>query len=341
MFPVLPPEWHPQAAVLLTWPRPDGDFSADYAAVDRNFMALACAIAPHTPLIVVAPPHDQQLRTRLLHAGIPPQRLRMLAAEADDVWARDHGPITVIDNGRCIHRDFRFNGWGGKYPAARDDRIPLAMELAGLLPGERTPVDFVLEGGGIDSDGRGTILTTTSCLLAATRNGPVTRDDVELRLRDSLGATRILWLQHGTLAGDDTDGHIDTLARFCDPSTIAYQACDDADDVHFAPLAAMRQELEQFRDPDGKPYRLVPLPLPAAVHDDDGRRLPAGYANFLITNRAVLVPTYDDAADAEALARLTEVFPRHKVVGVDCRSLIRQYGSLHCVTMQIPECHSS
>lgn len=335
-LPVVPAEWHPQSAVLLTWPRPDGDFAALFGAVDRNFIRLARAIAAHTPLLIVAPPEDAQLGARLRHAGVDPARYTLVPAPSDDVWARDHGPITVFRDGRALHRDFRFNGWGGKFAAARDDRITAALETAGALPGARTPVDFELEGGAIDSDGNGTLLTTARCLLAPERNGTVTRAQVEAVLRDTLGAARVLWLEHGGLEGDDTDGHIDTLARFCAPDTIAFQSCENRDDPHYAPLQAMQRELEALRRADGAPYRLVPLPLPAAVHDADGRRLPAGYANFLISNGAVLMPTYGDAADAVALERLAAAFPRHRVTGVDCRALIHQYGSLHCVTMQLP-----
>jgi len=199
-------------------------------------------------------------------------------------------------------------------------------------------VDFVLEGGAIEVDGTGTLLTTERCLLAPTRNPTLDWAAIEKVLRDKFGVSRILWLKHGDLLGDDTDGHIDTIARFCDAHTIAYQGCEDRDDPHYADLAAMAAELAAFRTAEGKPYKLVPLPLPAAMHDpDDGRRLPAGYANFLIINGAVLVPVYGDAKnDAIALERLRPCFPGREVVPIECRALIHQYGSLHCVTMQIP-----
>ena len=186
-------------------------------------------------------------------------------------------------------------------------------------------------------DGSGTLLTTARCLLAPTRNPKLTQDGLEARLKELLGLDRILWLQHGHLTGDDTDSHIDTLARFCDARTIAYVACADPDDEHHAELKAMEEELRALRAADGRPYRLVPLPWPRARYDDDGRRLPATYANFLIINGAVLVPTYDDPADGPALARLRECFPGREIIGVDCLPLIYQYGSLHCVTMQLPE----
>jgi agmatine/peptidylarginine deiminase len=199
-------------------------------------------------------------------------------------------------------------------------------------------VDFVLEGGAIESDGLGTLLTTERCLLAPTRNPGLDQAAIEALLKDKFGLQRVLWLRHGDLLGDDTDGHIDTIARFCDAHTIAYQGCEDRDDPHYEDLAAMARELEALRTAEGKPYKLVALPLPAAIHDpDDGRRLPAGYANFLILNGAVLVPIYgDEKNDAVALERLRPCFPDREVLGIECRALIHQYGSLHCVTMQIP-----
>jgi agmatine/peptidylarginine deiminase len=271
-------------------------------------------------------------------AGVRGDRLRVLSVPADDVWARDHGPITVFRDRRPVHLDFAFNGWGGKFDAARDNAIThrLAALQAWNAPVET--LDFVLEGGGIESDGAGTLLTTERCLLAPTRNPGLAKAQIEEKLKGWFGLTRVLWLSRGDLVGDDTDGHIDTLARFCDPGTIAYQACDDRQDAHYEELAAMAVELAALRDAYGKPYKLVPLPLPDPIHDtEDGRRLPAGYANFLIVNGAVLVPVYGDRHDAEALARLRPCFPGRELIGIDCRALIHQYGSLHCVTMQIPK----
>jgi agmatine/peptidylarginine deiminase len=337
MLTTLPAEWHPQRAVMLTWPRADGDFSNIFPEVEACFIAIASAIAAHTPLLITTAGDAAALESVLLRAEIPRQRFQILKAPTDDVWARDHGPITVSRDAQAVHLDFGFNGWGGKFPAENDNRITAALYAAGLLPGRLETVDFIIEGGAIESDGEGSLLTTSSCLLAPTRNGKTDRARVESRLKPLFGVERILWLDHGDLSGDDTDGHIDTLARFCNPQTIAFQACEDPNDEHFKPLSAMAEQLASMRQTDGHPYHLVPLPLPRAIHDDSGRRLPAGYANFLITNGAVLVPTYDDPADAVALERLRRSFPKHQVIGIDCRALIHQYGSLHCVTMQIPE----
>ena len=338
MTTTLPAEWAPQQAVLLTWPHAAGDFGPMLDAAHAQFLHLALAIADSTPLLVVAPPDQPALRDELIAAGVPAERLAIVPLPSNDVWARDHGPVTVFRDGTAVHLDFRFNGWGGKFTADADDAVCAALAAAGALPGTSEALPIVAEGGAIESDGAGTILTTTRCMLDPARNAGATRASVEAWMAEHFGAARVLWLAHGDLIGDDTDGHIDTLARFCDPHTIAYQACKDAADPHHAELSAMEAELRALRDAEGNPYRLVPLPLPAPAYDEaDGRRLPAGYANFLITNAQVLVPTYDDPADAEALSRLQAAFPGHAVRGVDCRTLIQQNGSLHCVTMQIPE----
>lgn len=333
----LPPEWAPQSSVMLTWPRADGDFARHFAAVEENFVRIAVAISRQQALHINYGQEPRELRARLQLAGARVDRVRIFQVASDDVWARDHGPITVLRDGRPVHLDFGFNGWGGKFEAAQDDA--LTRRLAELGAWNGVPVetqDFVLEGGAIEVDGHGTLLTTERCLLAPTRNPHLDRAAIEAFLKPRLGLSRVLWLRHGDLLGDDTDGHIDTIARFCDAHTIAYQACDDRADAHHADLAAMQEELRALRDPRGQPYRLVPLPLPAAMHDEDGQRLPAGYANFLILNGAVLVPVYGAPQDEAALAALRPCFPGREVIGIDCRWLIRQYGSLHCVTMQIP-----
>ena len=195
---------------------------------------------------------------------------------------------------------------------------------------------FVLEGGSIESDGQGTLLTTEACLLSANRNDSLTKDEIELFLKETFGLQRVLWLQNGYLAGDDTDSHIDTLARFCDAHTIAYVQCVDSADEHYEALRRMEKELQAFRTTEGQPYRLIPLPMAEAAWGDAGKRLPATYANFLIINGAVLLPCYSTLQDALAKEQLQTAFPDREVVGVDCQALIRQHGSLHCVTMQYP-----
>lgn len=332
----LPPEWAPQSAVMLTWPRADGDFARHFEAVEANFVAIAVAISQHEEVHINYGLDPANLRDRLIQAGAHPARLRVYRVESDDVWARDHGPITVIRDGRLVHLDFTFNGWGNKFSAERDNQLTRKLAGLGAWSAPIETVDFVLEGGGIEVDGCGALLTTERCLLAPTRNPQLTREDIEAVLKREFGIERVLWLKHGDLLGDDTDGHVDTIARFCDAHTIAYQGCSDASDAHYEDLKGLADELAALRTRDGSPYDLVELPLPAPIFDEDGQRLPAGYANFLIMNNVVLVPIYGDANDEPALSKLREVFEDREVIGIDCRALILQYGGLHCVTMQIP-----
>jgi agmatine/peptidylarginine deiminase len=334
----LPAEWEAQSGVQLTWPHEDTDWGPNLASVEPVFAAIGAAIARRESLLVVC--RDADHRTHVLEqlrsAGTDLDRVQLGIALADDTWARDHGAITILQDGRPILLDFVFNGWGGKFPAERDNRLTANLAAQGRFGS--TPVegvDLVLEGGSIESDGAGTLLTTRHCLLQPTRNPGLSMAEIEQALRRLLGVHRVLWLEHGALDGDDTDGHIDTLARFCDPSTIAYVECSDPADSQFAGLERMAAELAALKQASGEPYRRIPLPLPAPVFDD-GRRLPATYANFLVINDAVLVPLYDDPADAIAMERLGSAFPGRSVVGIDCREIIRQGGSLHCLTMQFP-----
>lgn len=324
---------------MLTWPHESADWWRWLDKVDRAFAGIAREVARRQRLLVTVRDglHEARVRSAIADAGADLSRISFFRAPADDAWVRDHGPITVIRDGQRVLLDFQFNGWGNKYDASEDNRLTARLHAAGAfgdLPLE--PVDFVLEGGSIETDGVGTLLTTTSCLLSPQRNPDWSRERIEAFLISLFGVERVLWLEHGALAGDDTDGHIDTLARFCDPGTIAWQSCDDATDEHHAELTAMGEELKALRTLDGKPYQLVALPFPAAKHDEDGKRLPASYANFLIINDAVLVPAYDDPADAVAAERLAECFPGRTIVMLDGLPIVHQYGSLHCVTMQVP-----
>lgn len=336
----LPPEWARQSAVMLTWPHSHGDWALLLNTVEPVFAAIAREVTKRQRLIVACydAAHLVDVRARLREAGADLDRTGLYIVPSNDTWARDHGPITVIHDARPRLLNFRFNGWGGKYIHDLDDAISSRLrDLAAFGDTPMDDIDLVLEGGSIETDGEGTLLTTEECLLSERRNPRLSRSDLTNALAEQFGTPRVLWLRHGHLMGDDTDGHIDTLARFCDPHTIAYVACDDPNDPHYASLAQMAEELQAFTDYQGQPYRLVPLPLPAPCHDETGKRLPATYANFLIINGAVLVPTYDGPADQIALERLADCFVDREVVPIDCRPLIAQYGSLHCVTMQLPE----
>ncbi|MFP4280592.1 MAG: agmatine/peptidylarginine deiminase [Halochromatium sp.] len=330
----LPAEWEPQAAIMLTWPHPGTDWARQLDAVERVYQRLVPLIGRDQEVLIVCrdAPHRAAIQAQLSASSVA--RIRFAIAPSNDTWARDHGPISVIDGAsgqRCLI-DFRFDGWGGKYPAALDDRIT-ATVFAGDECLESSAL--VLEGGAIESDGAGSLLAVRRTLVDPQRNPGWSQAAIEDELRIRLGIERFLWLEHGQLSGDDTDGHIDTLARFCDARTIGYAASSDPADADHPVLEQLAAELRRLRQRNGEPYRLVALPQPAPIHDDDGQRLPAGYANFLITNRSVLVPVYADPADAIACERLASCFPGRRIEPVDCRPLIRQGGSLHCITMQL------
>ena len=309
----LPAEWEPQWGVQLTWPHARTDWAPMLDEITATYEEMAREIRKREELLIVGEP-------------------------SNDTWARDHGFITLVDDeGHARLLDFKFNGWGEKFAAELDNAINRRIYDEGKIKGEYVDcLDFVLEGGSIESDGKGTIFTTTGCLLAPHRNQPMTKAQIEERLKQELHAERILWIDHGNLVGDDTDGHIDTLVRICPDDTLLYMGAGEPDDEQNEELRQMEEQLNSFRTLDGKPYRLMKLPMPKAIIFE-GERLPATYANFLVINGAVLVPTYDQTdLDAEAMRVIGETFPGREIVGIDCRSIIKQHGSLHCCTMQYP-----
>ena len=337
----LPAEWEEQDCVQLTWPHAATDWAPYLSDITLTFTALAQAITARERLIVVTPEPDsvaRQLREVLDQAAM--SRVIFVEAPSNDTWARDHGPLTLSGStpGTFKLLNFCFNGWGEKFEARLDNAINTRLFASGLFQGSMEEhANFVLEGGSVESDGRGTIFTTSCCLLAPHRNQPLSRQQIEQRLKLMLHADRIVWLDHGELIGDDTDGHIDTLVRIAPNDTLLYDACTDSTDPQYDGLKALEEQLRSLRTLDGKPYRLVPLPLPDPLFDGEDR-LPATYANFLIINGAVLCPTYGQPQhDSEALARLGEVFPDRAIIGIDSRTAIRQHGSLHCLTMQYPK----
>ncbi len=334
----LPAEWHLQNCIQLTWPHAETDWAYMLDEVQECFLRIAREIAARELLLIVTP--EPEKVEKQIAATVNMANVRFLKCPTNDTWARDHGAITLIEEGTPSLLDFTFNGWGLKYAANFDNQITRRAVEAGALKGRYVNrLGFVLEGGSIESDGQGTLLTTSECLLSPNRNGQMNRVEIEEYLRSVFHLERVLWLDHGYLAGDDTDSHIDTLARFCSPDTIAYVKCDDRSDEHYEALHAMEEQLMIFRTRTGKPYRLLALPLPDCIREEKtGERLPATYANFLIMNSAVLYPTYNQPEkDRQAKAVLQQAFPTLEVVGIDCRSLIRQHGSLHCVTMQYPK----
>ena len=334
----MPAEWHKQHMVQLTWPHEGTDWNYMLDEVEACFVELAKAICARERLLIVAPDVNK-VRNMLGKAGANIPNITLFACETNDTWARDHAFITLLGDNVPHYVDFCFNGWGRKFEASLDNAINGKLYDAGIVKGEYEDcTSFVLEGGSIESDGKGTLLTTSQCLLAPHRNQPMEREDIERCLKNMLHVERVLWLDYGNLIGDDTDGHVDTVARLAPNDTIVYMQCCNKNDEQYADLCAMEEQIKALRTADGKPYRTLPLPSPTPIYDEDGERLPATYANFLIMNGAVLYPTYAQP-DKDKLAAevLSKAFPGYEIVGIDCRALIKQHGSLHCVTMQYPK----
>ena len=321
----LPAEWEPQEGVQLTWPHIRTDWAPMLDEITAVYRQMAREIAQRERLIIVAPEDAAYDMLRIV-------------CDTNDTWARDHGFISLVDDqGHRRLLDYQFNGWGEKFEAGLDNAINRRLYDLGELEGEYVDcLDFVLEGGSIESDGKGTVFTTSKCLMAPHRNQPLKKSEIEQRLIQDLGASRIIWIDYGSLTGDDTDGHIDTLVRICPDDTLLYVGCDDPQDEQYEELQKMEAQLRTFRTLDGKPYTLEKLPMPRPIYDGEDR-LPATYANFLVINGAVLCPTYGQPdLDTEALSIIGGAFPDREIVGIDCRPVISQHGSLHCCTMQFP-----
>lgn len=335
------PEWYPQSGVQLTWPHAGTDWAYMLPEVTECYLRLAFEIARREPLLIVAP--EPEPVKRLLREKLPVavcDNIAFAACPTNDTWARDHAFLTVGGGSAGLELlDFRFNGWGDKFESNLDNAINRTIFDRGhILGGTYTDcLDFCLEGGSIETDGRGTLLTTAQCLLNPNRNPQYGQSEIEDILARRLGVNHFLWLTEGYLAGDDTDSHIDTLARLCPDNTILYVKCADKNDEHFAALQRMEEQIKAFRTPEGEPYRLITVPMPPAVYDDEGDRLPATYANYLVMDKAVLSPTYG-LPETDELARqaIIKAYPSREAVGVPCSALIRQHGSLHCATMQYP-----
>ena len=345
----LPSEWHKQVAVQLTWPHAKTDWAPYLEDIVRMEVRMADEITKREELVIATPEKDavkELLSTQLTEQQL--SRVRIVEMPTDDTWARDHGAITLLPRiedgektGKNILLDFCFNGWGKKFPADNDNRITQNLNSSGVFENYyeyvmRDHLDFVLEGGSIESDGKGTVFTTSQCLMAPNRNQPLTKKEIEEYLKKTLCAEQIIWLDYGNLIGDDTDGHIDTIVRIAPNDTILYVKCEDKNDEQFDDFNALENQLQNLRTKEGKPYRLLPLPMPKAMYDD-GDRLPATYANFLIINGAALVPTYNQPyLDKKAMDIIQTAFPDREIIGIDAQVAVRQHGSLHCLTMQFP-----
>ncbi|ASM49657.1 hypothetical protein PESP_a1557 [Pseudoalteromonas espejiana DSM 9414] len=336
------PEWAEQDAVMLTWPHDQTDWADTLTRVEPVYVELATHITAVQHLVIVA--HNDDLKSHIISllttANVDLNKVECVVTPTNDTWARDHGPITcasACDARQLKVYDFIFNGWGNKFESALDNKInAVLINELGNKANHYQALDVVLEGGGIEINEHGVLLTTSECLLNKNRNPDLSPTDIETLLKTHLGATDFLWVDHGYLAGDDTDSHIDTLVRFAPNNTLVYVQCDDKTDEHYSALNAMENQLQSFKTQNNTPYNLIALPWPKPVFDDENTRLPATYANYLIINNAVLVPTYNDDNDALALAQIQKAYPKHKIIGINCLPIIEQFGSLHCITMQLP-----
>ncbi len=336
----LPPEWHIQHFILLAWPDETTDWKPYLEEIRATMRAIVEAISRYEEVVVVGrEPSEIIDYLGMSLSSEQMERVRTVACPINDTWARDFGAITLLptDDGEPIFLDFQFNGWDKKFPATFDNNITKTLYEKGVLRGQLSDNnDFVLEGGSIESDGQGTIFTTSRCLLAANRNQPLTQMDIERQLIRRLCSKRVVWLHHGQILGDDTDGHIDTIVRVCPNDTLLYVKAAE-DDPQYPDFCALETELKALRTLAGEPYTLLPLPMPKAIYYD-GERLPATYANFLVINNAVLVPTYQQAElDQEACKIIQTAFPDRQIIPIDATVLIRQHGSIHCLTMQFPK----
>lgn len=336
----MPAEWEPHEATWLSWPHnpktwPDRDF----AVVEDIWAQMAAALAPGEIVNILASQHlHERVRKALSKRSVPEDRIRLHDVPTNDVWARDHGPIFLIrGEGSTRERlilNWEYNAWGGKFPPWDDDnRVPARVsEITGI---DHVTPGMILEGGSIDVNGRGCLLTTEQCLLNKNRNPSLTREQIEQRLCNHLGATKILWLHDG-LEGDDTDGHVDDITRFVAERVIVTTMCEDTRDANHAVLAENRKRLDAMRDQEGRPFEIVELPMPRRRIDLGKRRLPASYGNFYIGNAAVLLPVFNDPNDQRAIDILSPLFPDRRIVPIDCRELIVEGGALHCVSQQQP-----
>lgn len=304
--------------------------------VTECYKNIVKAITRHQPIVIVAPDCDT---VKQCLSDIKPQYpISYITVPTNDTWTRDFGAITTIYNGKWQICDFKFNGWGLKFASDKDNLVTRAMCENHFFKGEYCNyLGFVLEGGSIESDGKGTLLTTSTCLMSPNRNGDLNRAQIEQKLKDCLGANRILWIENGALAGDDTDSHIDTLARMAPNDTIIYVGCQDSSDEHYTCLKEMSIELKTLKTAAGKPYNLIELPLPDAIYDEDGVRLPATYANYLVTPKALYMPVYGQPMKDLMARQMLQIVFDQEIIEIDCRALIKQHGSLHCATMQLPK----
>ena len=325
----LPAEFEKQSFIQVIFPHKGSDWAEYLEDAERNFIHIINAIATYQDCLVVCDDKDYVQSKFDIN-----EHIHFIQVPTNDTWARDSSVISVYEDEKPLLLDFDFTAWGGKFDASLDNEM--SQKLSSTYDAPMKKMDFILEGGAIESNGKGTLLITSECVFNPNRNSDLSKEEHLSILKEAFGVSNILVLNNGYLSGDDTDSHIDTLARFTDEQTIVYLKCENKDDEHYEALSAMEAELKEFTDQDGQVFILVPLPFTRAIYDED-ERLPATYANFLILDEAVLVPVYQDSHDGLALKTLAGLFPKRDIVPIDCSTLIRQHGSLHCVTMQFPQ----
>jgi len=325
-------EWERQNAVVMALPNKNTDWAnSNLEGAIANIVRIAQAIAFYQMVYMLC---DDAKKAKEYFCSTA--NIIFIEAPYNDTWTRDYIALSAVEKNRDILLDFKFNGWGGKFEASLDNKVSKFLHSKGFFGRAKLKsFEFELEGGAIESDGEGTLLTTKSCLLNKNRNGGLSQSEAEEFLSKNLGAKKVLWVENSYLEGDDTDGHIDMLARFVNRDTIAYLKCQDSQDSHYKSLLELEKELKSFKTIDGKPYNLVPLPFTKPIYDKSGNRLPSSYANFLITNKALIFPTYKSSKDKIAQETFKKLFPNKEVIPIPCLNLIEQGGSLHCSTMQV------
>lgn len=332
----LPAEWEAQSGILLAWPHSESDWKDNLDEIGQVYLDMCKAISQYEKLLIVCydEQHKESIANLFNDSAITKGTYHLSVCKTNDTWCRDYGPITVRCDGSLQLQNFTFNSWGNKYNSELDNGVSRHLHQKGYFDENKmADCDFILEGGSVESDGHGTILTTSQCLLK--RHPDRSKAELEVSLKKYLGASTVHWLDHGSLSGDDTDSHIDNLARFVDRETIVYCACDDESNPDYDSLKLMAAELKSLKQADGHPYKLIPLMMPDNI-EHEGLTLPASYANFLIINQAVLIPVYNVPQDKQALEMLQQCFPERRIIGINSTAMIKQFGSLHCATMQLP-----
>ena len=328
----LPAQWEAQEFIQIVFPHKQTDWIEYLDEAIDTFINITKAIQKYQKVLIIA---KELKKVKSLFPN--KKNLTFVKINSNDTWSRDFGGITIKQNHQATILNFKFNAWGKKFQYNLDDNITTQLKLKGLLQSyKHKSIPFVLEGGSIDSNGEGIILTTSKCLLEKNRNPHLNKSSIEKNIKSFFGVKKVLWLDNGELVGDDTDAHIDTLARFVSNDTIVYQTCDDINDINYKDLKLMENELKSLTNIQGKKFHLIPLPSISPKYYKK-ERLPATYVNFLIINGAVLVPIYQDINDKKTLDIFTKVFPKRDIIAIDCTTLIKQHGSLHCVTMQYPK----